>query len=164
VLNEPVKTAAARWPSFAAAADAAGFGMVSALPLLCQAQAMGVISVLAGGEWRLGGADLGPAEFLARAAAVAFSQQRELRESARAAAQLQHALDTRVLIEQAKGATAARLGITPEAAFDLLRAYARRESRALADIARETVSGDMPARQLFGPRQGSSRRLTRQSG
>jgi len=153
VLNQPVKQLAELWPTFAAEAEEAGFGTVSLLPMQWQARIIGVIVVLTSAARRLNVSDVGSVEILARAGAVALSRERELREQARAAGQLQHALDSRVLIEQAKGATAARLGITPDAAFSLLRAHARRESRTLAEIARRTVTGELSVQDLLGSRR-----------
>ena len=153
MVNQPVEQLAEQWPTFATKIDKAGIGTISMLPMRWQAQFIGVIVVLISGARRLTASDLRSAETLGRAGAIALSQGRELREKARAAGQLQHALDSRVLIEQAKGATAARLGITPDAAFSLLRAHARRESRALADIARRTITGELSVQDLLAPRQ-----------
>jgi GAF domain-containing protein len=153
VLNEAVEKAAARWPTLAAAARSAGFGRVSMLPLRRREQTVGVISVFSPGPHMMTASDIRLAEIFARAVGVVISQQCELRERTRAAQQLQRALDTRVLIEQAKGATAARLGVSPDTAFDLLRSYARRTSRPLADIARDTISGELPVHELVAPNQ-----------
>ncbi len=124
----------------------AGCAVVSALPLGRRQRAIG--GVLVAGPRLTGAAELSIAETLTQAAAIAISHQRELREQVEAAAQLQRALDCRVLIEQAKGTAAARLAISPDAAFELLRASARRHSRSLADIARLSLSGQLPAHDL----------------
>lgn len=164
VLNEHIEQVAARFPAFAAAAHAAGFGAVSVLPMRRRQQVIGVISVLVPGQRALTDSDLHLAQILARAAAVAIAQQRELRKQTQTARQLQRALDSRVLIEQAKGATVARLGITPDAAFDLLRAHARRESRTLIDIAREIVSGELATHDLLAPRPIDAKGTARAAG
>jgi len=148
----------ARWPRFAAAARAAGFGTVSALPMRRRGRAVGVIVVLGPGGYRLGAAEARLAQVLARAAAIAISRQREHLDAERTARQLQGALDSRVVIEQAKGAVAARLGISPEAAFELLRGYARRASRPLAKVAGEAVRGELPAQQLVAAQEGGRHR------
>ena len=157
LLNAPLVSSASRWPGFAAAADAAGAAVVSAFPLRCRAHAVGAISVLG-----LGGlltvADADRVQLLARAAAIAIAQQREIRRSALAASQLQHALNSRVVIEQAKGAVAARLGITPDDAFGLLRAYARHENRPLAEVAGETIRGELAVQTLVAPRRADGGR------
>jgi len=161
VFNQPVGQLAELCPTFFAKTGEAGFRTISMLPMQWQEQIAGVVVVLDSGARLLSQSDLRSAEILARAGAIAVSQGRELREKARAAGQLQHALDSRVLIEQAKGATAARLGITPDAAFALLRAHARRESCPLAEIARRTVSGELSAHDLIAPRQHGRATSTR---
>lgn len=55
--------------------------------------------------------------------------------------QLQDALDTRVVIEQAKGFLAARYGVTPDAAFEAIRRYARHNKAALRDVAADVLTG-----------------------
>jgi ANTAR domain-containing protein/GAF domain-containing protein len=154
VLNERVAAAATRWPRFAPTADAAGFGIVSALPLRRRAQVIGSVGVFGPGQRQLSPANTERAQTLVKVAAIAIWQQREIRRSDLAARQLQRALDSRVVIEQAKGAIAARLGITPEAAFSLLRDFARRHSRALADVAGQAVRGELLAHELLAVAQG----------
>jgi AmiR/NasT family two-component response regulator len=85
------------------------------------------------------------------------------------ARQLQHALDSRVLIEQAKGAVAARLSVTPDAAFQLLRAHARRSSQPLTEIAAHVIGGELPAHVIVAVpetrrRQALAKQRSRQPG
>jgi GAF domain-containing protein len=148
LINQPVPAGSLRWPVFAPAARAAGIGIVSALPMQRRDQVVGVICATAEGERGLSATDASLAQVLARTAATAIAQQREFRRSVLAAEQLQRALDSRVLIEQAKGAVAARLTITPGEAFVLLRAYARRASRPAAEVAGEIISGKLPVQDL----------------
>ncbi len=161
VPGESLAAARMHWPRFAAAARAAGFGIVFCLPLRRRDETAGVVSVLRADQDPLDPALASLAQSLADAAAVAILQQRELRRSARAAEQLQHALDSRVLVEQAKGAVAARLGVTPEAAFGLLRAFARRHSRPLTEVAAETIGGELTLSELVTVPQADR---TRRSG
>jgi GAF domain-containing protein len=158
VRNEPLSTASGRWPAFTAAARAAGFGTVSALPMWRHDEAVGGISVLGGDGQRLGVTEIRLAQVIAEAAAVAVLQWRALRDSTETARQLQHALDSRVLIEQAKGALAARLDISPEAAFGLLRGFARRHGRLLAEVAGATVRGELTATELLVSDESNGRR------
>ena len=160
MFNESLIVAGGRWPQFAAAARAAGFEIVSSLPIRRHHETVGVINVLGTGEDPLGATETSLAQILAEAAAIAVLQQRALRRNIQTTAQLQHALDSRVLIEQAKGAVAARLGITPEAAFGLLRGFARRHSRLLAEVAGETISGELPAYELVATQKTSRSRTT----
>jgi AmiR/NasT family two-component response regulator len=64
------------------------------------------------------------------------TEVRELREQTQ---QLQHALQSRIVIEQAKGILAERLGTTPADAFNLLRGAARSTHVRLHDLAAEVV-------------------------
>jgi AmiR/NasT family two-component response regulator len=68
---------------------------------------------------------------------------RELQRRASLAGQLQHALDSRVIIEQAKGVLAERHGLAVEAAFQLLRHHARQTGTKLHDVARGVVDGSV---------------------
>lgn len=158
VLNEVIATSGRRWPSFAPAASAAGFGIVSALPLRRHGQGIGVICVAAPGMQRLSVADARLAQVLATTAAVTVSQEREFQRSVLTARELQRALDSRVLIEQAKGAAAARLGVTPDRAFELLRVYARRSGRRLAEVAAEVIGNRLPVHDLVAAYQAGQNR------
>jgi AmiR/NasT family two-component response regulator len=121
------------------------------------AETVGVIGVLTAGQ-PLAAADARLARTLAEAATIAILQQRALRGSLAKSEQLQHALDTRVVIEQAKGAVAARLGIRPDAAFELLRAYARRHNRTLTAVARAAIDGELSGVDELAGDDGATRR------
>lgn len=160
VRQVPLTAPAAPWPQFAAAARAAGFETVAALPMRHQDETVGAVTVLAARDHPLDAAVLGLAELLAEAAAIGVLQQRALARSLGTARQLQGALDSRVVIEQAKGAVAAWLDITPGAAFELLRGYSRRSGRLLTEVAGDVVRGAIPARDLAGPGGKPDRRGT----
>jgi hypothetical protein len=138
------------WPRFAAQAEAAGFDLVTSLVIRRHDQVIGAISVLRTGTHPMSAADIGVAQAVAEAAAVGILLQRALRRTSLIAQQLQDALDSRVIIEQAKGALAARLGIAPDEAFELLRHYARRQNRRLADVADNTIHGTLSPGDLIG--------------
>ena len=65
----------------------------------------------------------------------------ELEDERTRAQQLQEALDSRVIIEQAKGALSVRLGVEPDAAFDVIRQEARSTRRNLHTVAMEMLAG-----------------------
>jgi hypothetical protein len=138
----------ARWPQFADATLAAGFTMVTALPMNCHGETVGAIVLFGGAADEVSSADVGLAGLLAEVAAIMVAKQRELARTVATAGQLQHALDSRVVIEQAKGATAAWLGITTGAAFELLRGYSRHTGRALTEVARDVIRGAVPVADL----------------
>jgi ANTAR domain/GAF domain len=149
VLNEPLTSASSRWPRFSPAARAAGFLTASALPMRRRAAAVGAVAILNTSDRVTAEPEARLAQLVAEAATVGILQERALRLSIQASAQLQGALDSRVLIEQAKGVVAARLGIEPSAAFELLRAYARRHNRKLAEVSSDAVHGLVETRDLM---------------
>ncbi|MET0235050.1 MAG: GAF and ANTAR domain-containing protein [Kibdelosporangium sp.] len=131
-----------RWPRFAAAAQACGFAASHALPMRLRREVIGTLSLLnaeAGGLRPLS-AQLGQA--LADVATIGILHQRTVGQAEIIAEQLQTALNTRVIIEQAKGMLAARSGtLTTEEAFHALRSYARAHNQRLSDLARRVIEG-----------------------
>ena len=85
--------------------------------------------------------DLPVAQGMADIAAVALLQERVVRESQSVTQQLQNALTSRVVIEQAKGVLAERAQVNVDVAFAYLRNYARSCNRRLGEIASEVVDG-----------------------
>jgi len=78
---------------------------------------------------------------LAAVAAARMAAERALDEALALTGQLQRALDSRVVIEQAKGIVAARDSLDMSHAFDLLRRYSRTRGRKIHDVARDVVEG-----------------------
>jgi hypothetical protein len=148
VRQESLAAAKTRWPEFAAAARAAGLWIVSSLPMRHHDETVGAVGVLNVHDHPVSAMDASLAGTLIEAATIAIVQQRALRLSLQTTRQLQHALDSRVIIEQAKGALAARLDCAPGQAFDLLRAYSRSNNRRLAEVAGDVVDGQLPAGDL----------------
>ncbi|MEV4465477.1 GAF and ANTAR domain-containing protein [Micromonospora echinofusca] len=132
---------AGRWPRFAAAAAEVGFAAVHALPMRLRSEVIGTLNLfdirpgaLDDGRLRLGQA-------LADVATIGLLQQRAIHRRDILAEQLQNALHSRVLIEQAKGVLAERLRLDVGEAFSLLRDSARSRNRPLSDVARAIVDG-----------------------
>ncbi|TJZ99800.1 ANTAR domain-containing protein [Actinacidiphila oryziradicis] len=84
------------------------------------------------------------AQALADVATISLLQQRSTPRSNVLNEQLQSALNSRVLIEQAKGKLAERLNIDMESAFTALRGYARAHNQRLSDLARAFIDGTEP--------------------
>jgi hypothetical protein len=97
---------------------------------------------------RMAGPDLALGQGLADIAAIALLQQRALEGSRGVIEQLQYALNSRVIIEQAKGMLAERAGIGVDAAFSLLRGYARDHNQRLSAVARDLTDGHLDAAAL----------------
>lgn len=154
VVNVDLDGARERWPRFAAQAVAAGFCTADALPLRLRSQAIGSLNVFHARPGGLGGQQLRLAQALADAATIGILQQRTIRQGEVVAGQLQAALTSRVVIEQAKGVLAERLQLSTDEAFRVLRAAARSRNRLLSDLAREIASSAISSAdvaELLGP-------------
>jgi hypothetical protein len=129
------------WPRFAEAATRAGFATVEALPMRLRDQVIGALNLFGAGRARFDRADLRIGQALADVATIGLLHERNLRRRETVAEQLQGALNSRVVIEQAKGKLAERLSIDMDRAFKMLRDYARNSSQRLTDVARDFVDG-----------------------
>src|SRR5512133_167546 len=96
----------ARWPLFVEAASGAGFASVHALPMRLRDKVLGTIGLFGAQPGALDGDDLNLGQALAYVAAVALVQDKAAADSALVNEQLQIALDSRVVLEQAKGVLA----------------------------------------------------------
>ncbi|MFE6359867.1 GAF and ANTAR domain-containing protein [Streptomyces sp. NPDC057806] len=137
-------TATVRWPRFAVAAQRSGFGAVQALPMRLRDEVVGALNLFRTASGPFDPAAAPVAQALADVATISVLQQRTAERSSVLNEQLQTALNSRVLIEQAKGKLAERQGIDMEQAFTALRGYARAHNRRLADVARTLIDGSEP--------------------
>jgi hypothetical protein len=141
VLVDDLGADAARWPVFAERAAEYGFRAVTALPLRLRAERVGALNLFLSQPGPLPGPDVSVAQALADVATIGILHQRVLTRSELVNQQLQTALNTRLIIEQAKGVLAERGSVDMDRAFNLLRAHARSTNRRLADLARDVVDG-----------------------
>ena len=130
-----------RWPRFAQAAAQSGFRTVQALPMRLRDQVIGALNLFGAGPGLLSPADLRIGQALADVATIGLLHERNVRRRETVAEQLQAALNSRVVIEQAKGKLAERLGIDMDRAFSMLREHARNTNQRLTDAARDFVNG-----------------------
>lgn len=159
IVNQRLAAAQDRWPRFAPEARRAGFAAVHAVPLRLRGTVLGALSLFSADEAAqpLAEADVHAAQALADVATIAVLQHRAVFEAQLLNEQLNNALNTRVVIEQAKGMVAERAGLDMDLAFVALRGYARDHNLRLADVARSVISGALPASRLAAPR-GARRR------
>jgi GAF domain-containing protein len=150
--------AADRWPRLTAALRARDrdgsdrYRSVHALPLRLRGEAIGGLNLFHTRPGPLPEADLRLGQALADIATIGILQERTIREGEVLTQQLQHALNTRVVIEQAKGVLA-QLGSVPmDIAFEHLRRHARRNNTLLGEVARRVVAERAFARHVLSVR------------
>jgi len=149
---DDLAAAAVRWPRFVAALQERGaYGSVHALPLRLRGQAIGTLNLFHAAPGPLPAADLALGQGLADVATIGILQERAIRRGEVLSEQLQAALNSRVIIEQAKGVLAQRGNLTMHAAFDQLRRYARGHNLRLTEVARQLVETDLATDVLTAP-------------
>jgi GAF domain-containing protein len=148
-------TAAARWPRFAAtlrertSPDEKRYRSVHALPLRLRGQAIGGMNLFHTRPGPLPEADLLLGQALADVATIGILQERAIRHGEVVVEQLQNALNSRVIIEQAKGVLGQLGNVPMDVAFARLRRYSRGHNTLLADVARQVVTDPAFARRLL---------------
>jgi GAF domain-containing protein len=147
-MSKNLAIANSRWPRFAAEALASGFRSVQALPLHLRGTVLGALNLFHAEAGEMQGADIEAAQALADVATIAVLQHRATLEAQVVNQQLQNALNSRVVIEQAKGMVAERQNLNMEQAFSALRNHARNHNLRLADVAQAVISGSLAASAL----------------
>jgi GAF domain-containing protein len=157
VVNRDLAADKTRWPRFAAEALNAGFHSAHALPLRLRGKGIGALNLFHIGPGEMEDADIDAAQALADIATIAILQHRAMLESHVLNDQLHHALNSRIIIEQAKGMVAENQALNIEEAFAILRNYARNHNLRLVDVAASVIEGSLPASTLGPP--GTGRRV-----
>ncbi len=148
IANIDLATASDRWPVFTEAARDLGFATCHALPLRLRRQVIGALNLFTIGTERLSDDQLAVAQGLADIATIGLLHERTVHDQFVLSEQLQTALHSRILIEQAKGVLSARAGTSVEEAFRLMRTHARRTGSALTAVADGVVAGSIDVGQL----------------
>jgi GAF domain-containing protein len=130
-----------RWPQFEVAARRAGFGAVQALPMRLRDQVVGALNLFRDAPGGFDPEDVRVGQALADVATIGLLHERSMRRSDALNEQLQSALNSRVVIEQAKGKLAERLDLDMNEAFIALRDHARSRNRRLSEVALAFVDG-----------------------
>ena len=143
--------AANPWPRFSSLAIDAGFHSVHAFPMHLRAQSIGALNLFRTDQGKMDSADTLVAQAFADVATIAILQHRASLEAKILNEQLQNALTSRIIIEQAKGMLAERLGLDVEQAFAALRRFTRDHNLRLADTARALLAGTLEPG-AFAPR------------
>lgn len=149
VLVADLAAATDRWAQFVPHARQAGFASVHALPLRFNDLRLGTLGLFGTAVGDLNGNDLSLGQALADVASVALVQDRALDDRNAVNEQLQTALTSRVVLEQAKGILAQQGDLDMVGAFQALRRYARDHNQRLTDVARAVTSRQLPGQQLL---------------
>jgi GAF domain-containing protein len=133
-----------RWPDVAPRLVDMGMRSGYAFPLKLRQDCIGALSLYRRSAAEFHEDDVRLAQAFADVAAIGILQRRTVAAAEERSRQLQHALNSRIIIEQAKGVLAERHGVTTDKAFEALRGYARRNGLKVRDVSRQIVDGHDP--------------------
>lgn len=139
VVVKDITALSGKWPEFQAAALSQGFRSVHALPMRVYGRTIGAMGLFGEKPGALSREDTAIGQALVDVATISILQERTIRESALVNEQLQRALNSRVLIEQAKGVIAYTSRVSMEEAFRRLRSHARSNNQSLHDTAARVI-------------------------
>jgi GAF domain-containing protein len=135
--------ASRRWPDYTIAAKTAGIQAVAGIPMLAEGAAIGAVNLYDSQPRHWSVEDLRVATIFASIATGYLTHASSAQQQQRTAEQLQQALDTRLIIEQAKGVVATQRDTTVDEAFAILRTYARGNNARIHEVSRAVVQGDL---------------------
>jgi GAF domain-containing protein len=139
-----------RWPRFVPEALDAGYRSAHAVPMRLRGNILGALNMFRVDTGELGAEDVAAAQALADIATIAILQNRASIRAQILNEQLNRALTSRIIIEQAKGVLAERGSLQMDESFARLRGYARDNNRRLVDVAQDVITGVLGTAQL-GP-------------
>ena len=145
VVNTDLGNAESLWPTFAPRARDAGFQSVHAFPMRLRDEAIGALNLFGTSAVRFEDEEVLVVQALADVATIAIIQERSIARAEALTEQLQGALISRVVIEQAKGALSRMLDISVDEAFLILRSRARSSRRRLSEVSREVLDAGGPS-------------------
>ena len=130
-----------RWPAFVPLADRAGFRSVTALPMRLREATIGALNLFRYTTGAMAPDDMAVAQALTDVATIGLLQRRAIDDAEMVSSQLQSALDSRVVIEQAKGIVSRARGVEVGVAFELMRRLSRDRGVRLTQTCHEVVDG-----------------------
>ena len=140
-IGEALEDSRDRWPRFAPEALAAGFQSASAVPMRLRGNVIGALNLFRDVAGPVTASDAAIAQAFADVATIAILQHRTAAEARTLNENLTNALNSRIVIEQAKGVLAERLQVEMSVAFETLRHHARNHNIRLVDLSRRLVDG-----------------------
>ena len=150
VEHENLRAGTGRWPQFSTAALEAGFRSAFALPLRLREVTIGGLNLFSTEQAPMDERNVIVARAFADLATISVLQHRAATEAQRVNEQLNHALMSRIVIEQAKGVIAERAGLDMAEAFARLRRYARNNNLRLTDVGQAAIDGTLDP-SVWGP-------------
>ncbi|MGH9920521.1 MAG: GAF and ANTAR domain-containing protein [Nitrososphaerales archaeon] len=151
VINQDLAIVNGRWPDFAPVALEAGYRSVHAVPLRLRGSVIGALNLFGNDITALNEADVHAAQALADVATIAVLSHRNVLEATVVNEQLTFALNSRIMIEQAKGILSVQSGKTMEHGFSLMRSYARSNNRRLREVAQGVIDRTLSLETLEHP-------------
>jgi hypothetical protein len=143
VVVEDIALLHGQWPDFQATALSQGLRSVQAVPMRVHGRTIGSMGLFGEDPGTMARSDTAIGQALADVATISILQERTIKEATLVNEQLQRALNSRVLIEQAKGVIANRSQVTMEEAFRRLRSSARSSSQSLQETASQVIEGSL---------------------
>ncbi|MHB2024176.1 MAG: ANTAR domain-containing protein [Mycobacteriales bacterium] len=141
VINQDLNANFGRWPRFTPHAIAAGFRSTHSLPMRLQGKTIGALNMFRADNGALGPDDVLAAQALADVASIAIIQHQAAANAQKLNEQLNHALNSRIAIEQAKGKISEALRLDMDQSFQRLRHHARNHNLRLTDLAHDIATG-----------------------
>jgi GAF domain-containing protein len=143
-----VEAEVSRWPDFTKAALAEAFRSALATPMKLRGRVIGTMNLFGATPVEVSARDAAVAQALADVATIGILQERLIREGHLIEEQLQHALDSRIMIEQAKGVIAHSLSLSMDDAFGLLRKYARDGNLTIRSVAQRVSDRELGVQEI----------------
>jgi GAF domain-containing protein len=152
IINHALNADDVRWPRFSPEAIAQGFWAVHCLPMRLRGQTIGTLNLFRSNQGLLDIEDVAVAQGLADVATIAILQHQSSMDASILNNQLNNALNSRIIIEQAKGMIAQAMNCAMDEAFGRMRAHARNHNEGLTVVAARIVQGELGAQELDQPK------------
>ena len=141
VINQDLNVNIGRWPAFTPYAIAAGFRSTHSLPMRLHGNTIGALNMFRADDGTLGPDDVSAAQALADVATISIVQHQAAADAQTLNDQLNHALNSRIAIEQAKGKISEAAQLDMDQAFHQLRHHARNHTLRPSDLAHQIATG-----------------------
>ena len=151
VVSESLTAPDERWPRFTPRALAQGFHSVHSLPMHLRGRTIGALNLFRVKTGVIANEGARMAQGLADVATIAILQHRSALDATTLNAQLNHALNSRIIIEQAKGMVAQTLNCDMDHAFAHLRKFARDHNQGITLVASMVVGREIAVDSLVNP-------------